>query len=60
MQFSKVPKLFERISVDIILYESSKRRRLEARNLAVVLIFILFTTYKKDQLYEISGSAFDE
>ena len=38
--FSKVPKLFGRISGDIILFVSSKRRRLEARNFAV--IFVLF------------------
>ena len=40
--FSKGPKLFGRISGDIILYVSSKRRRLEARNFAVILIFIPF------------------
>ena len=38
--FSKVPKLFRRTSADIILFVSSKRRRLEARNFAV--IFFLF------------------
>ena len=44
--FSKVPKLFGRISGDIILFLSSKRRRLEARNFAVIIIiFIPFTTY---------------
>ena len=43
--FSKVPKLFGRISGDIILFVSSKRRRLEARNFAVIFIFIPFTTY---------------
>ena len=37
---SKVPKLFELISGDIILFVSSKRRRLEARNFAI--IFFLF------------------
>ena len=45
--FSKVPKLFGRISVDIILFVSSKRRRLEARNFAVIFIFIPFTTREK-------------
>ena len=45
--FSKVPKLFGRISGDIILFVSSKRRRLEARNFAVIFIFILSTTYEK-------------
>ena len=43
--FSKVPKLFGSISGDIILFISSKRRRLEARNFAVIFIFIPFTTY---------------
>ena len=43
--FSKVPKVFGRISGDIILFVSSKRRRLEARNFAVLFIFIPFTTY---------------
>ena len=45
--FSKVPKLFGRISGDIILFVSSKRRRLEARNFAVIFIFIPFTTCEK-------------
>ena len=45
--FSKVPQLFGRISGDIILFVSSKRRRLEARNFAVIFIFIHFTTYEK-------------
>ena len=43
--FSKVPKLFGRISGDIILFVSSKRRRLEARNFAVIFTFIPFTSY---------------
>ena len=42
--FSKVPKLSGRISGDIILFLSSKRGRLGARNLAVIFIFIPFTT----------------
>ena len=46
-RFSKVPKLFGRISGDIILFVSSKRRRPEARNFAVIFIFIPFTTYVK-------------
>ena len=37
-RFSKVPKLFGRILGDIILFVSSKRRRLEARNFAVIFI----------------------
>ena len=45
--FSKVPKIFGRISGDPILFESSKQRGLEARNFAVISIFILFTTYEK-------------
>ena len=45
--FSKVPKLFGRFSGDIILFASSKRRRLEARNFAVIFIFIPFTKCKK-------------
>ena len=43
----KVLKLFGRISGDITLFLSSKRRRLEARNLAVIFISIPFTTYEK-------------
>ena len=40
-RFSKVPKLFGRISGDVILFVSSKRRRLEARNFALILLFPL-------------------
>ena len=50
--FSKVPKLFGRISGDIILFVSSKLRRLEARNLAVIFIFIPFITYEKTSFTE--------
>ena len=56
--FSKVPKLFGRISGDIILFVSSKRRRLEARNFAIIFTFTPFTTYEKNQLYRISRSEF--
>ena len=56
--FSKVPKLFGRISGDIILFVSSKRRRLEARNFAVILIFIPFTTYEKTSFTEKAGRSF--
>ena len=35
-RFSKVPKLFGRISDDIILFASAKRRRPETRNFAVI------------------------
>ena len=45
--FSEVPRLFGRISGDIILFVSSKWMRLEARNFSVIFIFIPFTTYKK-------------
>ena len=46
-RFSKVPRLFGRISGDIILFVSSKRRCPEARNFADILIFISYTTYEK-------------
>ena len=39
VRFSKVPKLFECISDYIVIFASSKRRRFEARNLTVILIF---------------------
>ena len=51
-RFSKVPNLFGRIPGDIILFVSSKRRRLEARNFAVILILIPFTTYEKTSFTE--------
>ena len=51
-RFSKVPKLFGRISGDIILFVSSKRKRLEARNFEVIFIFIPFTTYEKTSFTE--------
>ena len=50
--FSKVPKRFGRISGDIILFVSSKRRRVEARNFAVIFIFISFTKYEKTSFTE--------
>ena len=53
-RFSKVPKLLGRISGDI----SSKGRRLEARNFAVILIFILFTTYEKTSFTEWADRGF--
>ena len=40
-RFSKVPKIFGSISGDILLFVSSKRRCLSARNFAVILIFII-------------------
>ena len=54
-RFSKVPTLFGHVSGDIILFVSSKRRRLEARNFAVTLIFIPFTTYEKTSFTESAG-----
>ena len=50
--FSKVPKLFGRISGDIILFVSSKRRPLEARNFAAILICDLFITHEKTSFTE--------
>ena len=44
--FSKVQRLFGSISGDIILFVSSKRRRPEAQNFAVILIFIPYTNYE--------------
>ena len=54
--FSKVPKFFGRILGDIILFVSSKRRRLEARNFAV--IFIPLTTCEKISFTEKAGRNF--
>ena len=50
--FSKAPKLFGRISEEIILFVSSKRRRLETRNFAVIVTFIPLTTYEKTSFTE--------
>ena len=57
-RFSKVPKRFGRISGDIIIFVSSKRRRIEARNFAVILIFIPFPTYEKTSFTEKAGRSF--
>ena len=55
-RFSKAPKLFGGcISGDIIISVSSKGRRLEARNFAVILIFIPFTTFEKTSFIERAG-----
>ena len=54
--FSKVPKLFGHISSGVIVFVSSKRRCLEARNFAVIIIHIPFYNIWKDQLHRISGS----
>ena len=43
---------FGRISCDIILSVSSKRKRLEARKLAVIFISIPFTRYAKTSFTE--------
>ena len=51
-RFSKVPKRFGCISGVIILLVSSKRRRLEARTLAVILIFIPLTRQEKSSFTE--------
>ena len=48
--FSKVPKLFGRISGDIILSVSSKVRRLEARNFAVILFLFPLQHMKRQAL----------
>ena len=54
-RFLKVPSIFGRILGDVILFVSSKRRCLEARNFAVILIFIPFTT---DPLQDIKQKSF--
>ena len=56
--FSKVLKLFGRISGCITVFVSSKRRCLEARNFAFILIFIPFTTYEKTNFPELAGRSF--
>ena len=48
----KLQKLFGRISRDIILFVSSKRGRLEARNFVVVIIFIPFSICEKTSFTE--------
>jgi len=50
--FPEGPENFGRISDDIILFVSSKQRRLEARNFAIIFIFIPFTTYEKTSFTE--------
>ena len=56
--FSKVPKLFGRNSGDMILFVSSKPRRLQPRNFAVILIFTPFTSYQKTSFTERAGRTF--
>ena len=57
-RFSKVPKLFGHISGYIILFVSSERRRLGARNFAFILIFMHFTTNEKTRFPEPVGRGF--
>ena len=57
-RFSKELKPFGRISGETILFISSKRRRLEARNFEVVLIFIPSTTYEKNSFTEYADCSF--
>ena len=45
-------------SGEIILFVSSKRRRLEARNFAVIFIFIPFTRYEKTSFTELAAHSF--
>ena len=59
-RFSEVPRLFGRISGDIILFVSSKRRRLGARNFAKFLNFYSLYNMWTDQLYRVSRSEFHE
>ena len=49
-RFTEVPKLFGHISGDIILFVSSKRRRLEARNFTVISISIPLQHMKRPAL----------
>ena len=53
-RFSKVPKLFGRVSGEIILFVSSKRRRLEAQNFAVFFSCFQFTTHEKTSPAELA------
>ena len=57
-RFSKVLKLFGRISGEIILFVSSKRRRLQAWKFGVVLIFIPSTRYEKTSFTQWAGWSF--
>ena len=49
---ARFSKLFGRISGDIFLFVSSARKRLEAWNFAVIVIFITFATYEKHSFTE--------
>ena len=54
--FSKVPKCFGRISGDIILFVSSKRKASRATKLCSYFYFYSLYNILKDQLYRISRS----
>ena len=56
--FSKVPKLFGCISGDIIVFVSSKRRRLEARNFAGIFYFYSLYNIWKTSFTEQAGRSF--
>ena len=56
--FLEISETFGRISGDIILFVSSKRMRLRARNFAVILIFIPLTTCEKISFTEYTGGSF--
>ena len=58
--FSKVPKLVGRISGDLILFVSLKRKRLGARNFAVMLIFIPASQNKRVGVSRMSFRDFRE
>ena len=51
--FAKAPKLFGRIMGAL-----SQRERIEARNFAVILILVPFTTYEKTSFTEQAGRIF--
>ena len=54
----KVLKLIGRVSGDIILFVSSKQRRLEARNFAVFFSCFPFTTYETPSFVELEVRSF--
>ena len=56
--FLESPELFGCISGDIVLFVSSKRRRLKSRNFVVILIFLLFKTYENTSFTESTSRSF--
>jgi len=52
------PETFSGTFQDIILFVSSKRRCPKPRNIAVIFIFIPFTTYEKTSFTEKAGWSF--